>query len=112
MELEEAAILDGCGYARIFWQIFLPLSLPVIATSLITSFTWIWGDYVAPSLFLSQDNTTLAVAIATGYIDPHTHPLTTILAAGALIYVIPVLLIFFFAQRYFIQGIVTSGLKG
>jgi ABC-type glycerol-3-phosphate transport system permease component len=111
-ELEEAAILDGCGYFRIFWQIFLPLSLPVMATSLVMSFTSVWGDYIAPQLLLSQENTTLAVAMTNGYLDPHSNPLITVQAAGSIFYVVPILVIFFFAQKAFVRGIVTSGLKG
>ena len=112
LELEEAAILDGCGYGRIFWQIFLPLSKPVIATVIIFAFMSVWGDYLAPSLLLSSDNTTLAVAMSGGYTDPHNNILTNVLAAGVIIYVAPVLVLFFFAQRYFVRGIVTTGLKG
>ncbi len=111
-ELEEAAILDGCGYWRIFWQIFIPLSWPVIAASLIFSFNWVWGDYITPALFLSQDNTTLSVAMSAGYLDPHGNGLINIMAAGSVIYVLPVAVFFFFAQRAFVRGIVTSGLKG
>ena len=111
-ELEEAAILDGCSYLRIFVQIFLPLSLPVLTTAAILSFTWVWGDYITPSLFLSQDNTTLAVAMSVGYTTPNGFPLTNILAAGAVLYVLPVLVLFFFAQRSFIRGIATTGLRG
>ncbi|HEY4385101.1 MAG TPA: carbohydrate ABC transporter permease [Ktedonobacteraceae bacterium] len=111
-ELEEAAILDGCGYGRIFWRIFLPLSVPVIVTSLIISFTGVWGDYITPQLFLSQQNTTLAVAMSVGYTDPHGNPLTNVIAAGSIFYILPVLIIFFFAQRYFVNGIVTTGMKG
>lgn len=111
-ELEEAAILDGCGYGRIFWQIFLPLSAPAIVTSLIISFTGVWGDYITPELFLSQNNTTLAVAMSIGYTDPHGNPLTNIIAAGSVFYILPVLIVFFFAQRYFVNGIVTTGMKG
>ncbi|MGX9900848.1 carbohydrate ABC transporter permease [Arthrobacter sp. SA17] len=62
-ELEEAAILDGCGRLRIFVQIFLPLSKPVIITAFVLSFNGVWGDFIAPQLLLNQDNTTLAVAI-------------------------------------------------
>lgn len=112
VELEEAAILDGCGYGRIFWQIFLPLSLPVIVTAFLLSFTYVWGDYIAPTLFLSQDNTTLAVAISAGYVDAHQNALPNVQAAGALLYIIPEIIVFVFAQRYFVRGIVTSGLKG
>lgn len=112
IELEEAAILDGCGYGRVFWRIFLPLSMPVMVTAFLLSFTWVWGDYITPSLLLSQDNTTLAVAISGLYLDPHGNALQTVQAAGALIYVIPEIVVFFLAQRYFVRGIVTSGLKG
>jgi len=112
LALEDAAIIDGCSYYRMYWQIFLPLSLPVIATAFILSFTWVWGDYITPSLFLSQNNTTLAVAMSAGYTDSHGSILTNVLAAGSVLYVLPVLLIFVFAQRYFVRGIVTSGVKG
>ncbi|HEY4387253.1 MAG TPA: carbohydrate ABC transporter permease [Ktedonobacteraceae bacterium] len=111
LALEEAAILDGCSYFRIYWQIFLPLSLPVIATAFILSFTWTWGDYITPSLFLSQNNTTLAVAMSLGYTDAHGNILTNMVAAGSILYVAPVLLLFVFAQRFFVSGIVTSGVK-
>jgi multiple sugar transport system permease protein len=111
-ELEEAAILDGCSYARIFWQIFLPLSKPVIVTSVILSFTWVWGDFFSQSLFLNQNTTTLAVVVSTAYTDPYGSPLLTVIAAGAVLYVLPVMLVFVFAQRFFVRGIVTSGLKG
>jgi len=112
LELEDAAIVDGCGHGRIFWQMFLPLSKPVLATVAIFSFQWTWDDWFRPLLFLTQDNTTLAVAMTGGYADASGHPLTTILAAGTLIYALPVIVIFLLAQRYFVQGITTSGLKG
>jgi multiple sugar transport system permease protein len=112
IELEEAAILDGCGYGRIFLRIFLPLSRPVLLTSFLLSFTWTWGDYIAPALFLDPDQTTLSVAIAAFYLDPHGNPDATVQAAAAAMYVVPVLVIFLFAQRYFIRGVASSGLKG
>lgn len=111
-ELEDAAIIDGCGYGRIFLQIFLPLSRPVLLTSFVLSFTWTWGDYIAPALFLDPDQTTLSVAISAFYLDPHGNPDATVQAAAAALYVMPVLAIFLFAQRYFIRGVVSSGLKG
>ena len=112
-ELEDAAILDGCGWLRIFTRIFLPLSKPVLATSFILSFTWVWGDFFTPEIFLNNDKTTLAVAIGSGYTDPATNaPLTNVMAAGTMFYVLPVLVVFFFAQRSFVRGIATTGLKG
>jgi len=112
VELEEAAILDGCGYGRIFWQIFLPLSLPVIVTAFLLSFTYVWGDYIAPTLFLNQNNTTLAVAIGASYTDAQGNALVNVQAAGALLYIVPEIFVFVLAQRYFVRGIVTSGLRG
>ncbi|MCW8382589.1 carbohydrate ABC transporter permease [Streptomyces justiciae] len=110
-ELEEAAIVDGCGQIRVFWRIFLPQSWPVIATSLILSFSWSWGDYVAPALLLDDDRTTLAVKIATGYVNEHGTGLYTLVAAGAVMYIVPVLILFLILQRGFIAGTATSGLK-
>lgn len=111
-ELEEAAILDGAKYLRIFTQLFLPLSGPVLATSFVLSFTWTWGDYVTPSLLLNGDSTTLSVGIVSGYLTYSGVPVTNLVAAGALFYILPMLILFFFAQRAFTRGIVTSGLKG
>jgi multiple sugar transport system permease protein len=111
-ELEDAAIVDGCGYGRIFVRIFLPLSGPVLLTSFLLSFTWIWGDFIAPQLLLDVDHTTLSVAIAAWYRDPHGNPISMVQAAAATFYVIPVLFIFLFAQRYFVRSVVASGIKG
>jgi multiple sugar transport system permease protein len=104
-ELEDAAIIDGCNYGQVFLRIFLPLSRPALITSFLLSFTWIWGDYIAPALFLDIDHTTLSVAITAWYRDP-------VQAAAAALYVIPVLVIFLFAQRYFVRSLVMSGVKG
>lgn len=111
-ELEDAAIIDGCGWTRIFLRIFLPLSRPVLITSFLLSFTWTWGDYIAPALLLDVDHTTLSVAITAWYTDPHGNAIPTVQAAAAALYVLPALLIFLFAQRYFIRSVVASGVKG
>ncbi|WP_309107335.1 carbohydrate ABC transporter permease [Arthrobacter sp.] len=110
-ELEEAAILDGCGRLRIFVQIFLPLSKPVVITAFVLSFNGVWGDFIAPQLLLNQDNTTLAVAITTGYVNSQGFPINNLLAAGAVLYVLPVLIMFFFVQRSYVNGFATSGMK-
>lgn len=110
-EMEEAAVIDGCGYARMFWRIFLPQSWPVIAASVILNFTWSWGDFVSPALLLSQDSTTLAVAMAVGYVNQQGLPLNNLVAAGAVMYVLPVLVMFLFMQRRFVSGFTTTGIK-
>jgi multiple sugar transport system permease protein len=111
-QLEDAAIIDGCGWPRIFVKIFLPLSRPVLITAFLLSFTWNWGDYIAPALLLDVDHTTLSVAITSWYKDPHGNGIPTVQAAAAALYIMPVLLIFLFAQRYFVRSVVGSGVKG
>ncbi|MDQ0752246.1 multiple sugar transport system permease protein [Streptomyces africanus] len=110
-ELEEAAIVDGASYPRIFRQIFLPQSWPVLAASFVIAFTWSWGDFIAPMLLLSSDRTTLSVAIMTSYVTPGGLPVNNLLAAGSVMYVVPILLIFLVAQRGFVAGMSTTGLK-
>ncbi|WP_438854802.1 carbohydrate ABC transporter permease [Agromyces sp. M3QZ16-3] len=112
LELEDAAIMDGAGWWRIFWRVFLPLSRPMILTSLILTFTWTWGDYLAPALLLNYNNTTLAVATSIGYLDPRGSGIITLQSAGALIYILPVIVIFLFTQRYFMGSGISSGVKG
>jgi multiple sugar transport system permease protein len=112
VELEEAAEMDGCGTFRIFWQIFIPNSLGAIAASSIFSFQWVWGDWFYPAIFLKDENTTLAVKLATGYVDPLGHRLVTPSMAAVAIYVLPLIVVFFLAQKHIVQGIVTTGIKG
>lgn len=111
-ELEDAAEIDGCGPFRTFRSIFLPNAKPMIATAFILNFTAQWGDYINPFLFLKTSNTTLAVKLQTGYLSPQGQTLTTIILAAAVLYVLPVVILFFLGQRYILEGIVTSGLSG
>jgi multiple sugar transport system permease protein len=111
-DLEDAAEVDGCSRFRMFWQIFLPLSGAVLATSLIFNFQFVWGEWIRPVLYLTDFNTTLAVKMANGYRDPLQNQLVTPLMAAICIYALPLIVIFFLAQRNIIQGVVTSGLKG
>lgn len=110
-ELEEAARLDGAGRLRTFASIFIPLSRPLIVTAFVISFNATWGDYVAPSLFLNADNSTLAVGIAHGYVVDQGITVPNLLAAGSLLYLIPVIVIFLIAQRSYVRGFVSSGIK-
>jgi len=113
-ELEDAAEVDGAGPFRIFWQIFLPNSLPVIATAFIFNFNGVWGDWLMPTLYLTDRNTTLAVKLAQGIRNPHAESvfIYTVSMAGCVIFILPMVITFFLAQRHILQGVVTSGLKG
>jgi multiple sugar transport system permease protein len=111
-ELEDAAIMDGAGWLRMYLRVFLPLAKPALLTAFLLSFTTSWGDYLAPSLLLNMDNTTLAVATTALYADPRGNPLMTLQAAGAILYMLPVILIFLFAQRFFMTSGLGSSVKG
>ncbi len=116
-ELEDAALIDGCGRFRTFWQIFMPLAGPAVTTVSIFLFQWTYTDYVGPLLYLSDDDLTLAVLMMThtGYpkvtyklpIPPVPYQMTV-----GILFTLPLILLFFFAQRYFLQGLATTGLKG
>ena len=111
-ELEEAAEVDGCGPFRIYLQIFLPNAKPVIATVMIFAIIGVWGDYLTPSIYLSANKTLLGVALATAFKDPAGNSMQTVSLAASVLYIIPLILVFFFGQKYILQGVVTSGLKG
>lgn len=111
-DLEDAATVDGCGRFRTFWQIFLPLSGAVIATSAIFHFQWAWGSWFVPNIFLSAEKTTLGVALARYYVTPKGMAINTLQTAATVYYLLPMFVIFLFAQKYIVQGIATTGLKG
>ena len=111
-ELEEAAEVDGASTLRIFWQIIIPNSKPVIATSFILNFLFVWGDFFLPLLYLNDDKTILAVKLISAYVNPQGYPLVTPTLAASVLYTIPPILMFFIVQKYIMQGVVTSGLKG
>jgi ABC-type glycerol-3-phosphate transport system permease component len=111
-ELEEAAEVDGCGPFRIFWQIFLPNSKPVIATAMLFAFIGVWGDYLTPLILLNANKTLLGVALATAFKNPQGFAIHTVTNAAIVLYVLPLIVVFFFLQKHIIRGVVTSGLKG
>lgn len=114
-ELDEAARIDGASYFRIFWNILIPLSGPVLATCAVISFIAGWNDFVNPLIYVhTPDKYTLAVGL--NYFrqlpDAAGAPTQHLLMAASVMVIAPVLIIFFAAQRYFVQGIVLSGIKG
>jgi multiple sugar transport system permease protein len=114
-ELDEAALIDGASYLRIYWNILMPLSKPVVATVAVISFIAGWNDFVNPLIYVhTADKYTLAVGL--NYFrtlpDIAGAPTQHLLMAGSVMVIAPVLIVFFSAQRYFVQGIVLSGIKG
>ncbi len=110
-ELADAARIDGANEFEIFWRIMLPLAKPALVTVGIFTFLGSWNDFFGPLIYLnSPDNFTVAVGLASfrGVLATRWE----LLMAASTAMVIPVIIIFFFAQRYFIRGIVMTGLKG
>ncbi len=110
-ELDEAAILDGANPIEVLWYIIVPLSRPALATIAILSGLAAWNDFLDPLVYLNQsDKFTLALGLSefTGLYSSQWH----LLMAAATLIVLPVIVIFFFAQRYFVEGITLTGIKG
>jgi multiple sugar transport system permease protein len=109
-ELDEAAWLDGARHSTIFWRILLPLTGPALATVGVFSFVFNWRDFLGPLLYLNdQDKQTLELGLNSYKTLANDH-WNEIMAASVLV-MIPLLVIFLFSQRYFIKGIVMTGLK-
>ncbi len=114
-DLDEAAKLDGASSVRIFWNIVLPLSKAALATVAIFSFIQHWNEFIGPLIFLnSTEKFTLSIGLRYFVSNPFEsdEPREAILMAASLIVALPPLALFFMAQKYFVQGIVTTGLKG
>ncbi len=111
VELEEAARIDGASRLSVLFKIVLPLSGPVLATLAVITFLWTWNDFLWPLITIyTPNNMTLQLGLTT---FQGTHQTSTnLLMAANVMSMLPVLLLFFLAQKYFIRGIATSGLKG
>jgi multiple sugar transport system permease protein len=110
-ELEEAAIIDGAGKFRVFWQVILPLSKPALATLALLSFLTNWNDFLWPLYVLvSPENLTLLPGLSTLQSAYQTD--YAAMMAGGVIASVPVLLLFIATQRFVVEGVSRSGLKG
>jgi multiple sugar transport system permease protein len=111
VELEEAARIDGASRLSVLFKIILPLSGPALATVAVITFLWTWNDFLWPLITISSpDNMTLQLGLTT---FQGTHQTSTnLLMAANVMSMLPVLLLFFLAQRYFARGIASTGLKG
>jgi len=112
-DFEEAAFVDGANPFTIFWRILLPLNMPAIATLIVLSFMGSWNSYLFP-LFVArrEEVITLPVALATLQAGPRALTEWNLVMAGAVITVLPILIVYLFAQKWFVQGVVSSGIKG
>jgi multiple sugar transport system permease protein len=110
-ELSEAARLDGCSDWGIFWRIILPLSRPALATVALFQFIASWNDFNGPLLYLNDPNRFPLAYGLEQFVSSYSSQ-TNLLMAAAVLFTLPIVILFFFAQRTFIRGIATTGLKG
>lgn len=109
--LDESAVIDGCGYFRIYWQILLPLSKAALATQAVFCFMWQWNNLLWPLVMTNTDaHRTLTVGMQ--LFKGQYSIAWNLLMAGSVISVIPILILYVFLQKYFVEGIAMTGMKG
>lgn len=110
-DLEDAARIDGCSYFQIYWHIMLPLVKPTLAVIAIGAFLGTWNNFMGPLIYVADQRLyPLAFGLFAFGVQVANHPALTM--SGAFIMTIPIIVSFFFAQRYFIQGVTLTGIKG
>lgn len=111
LELSDAARIDGCSELSILWRIVVPLSRPALAMVALFQFNWTWSDYLNPLVYLNDaDKWTLALGMQS-FLTEHGGDFGLLMAATTVT-LLPVMVLFFFAQRTFIEGITLTGIKG
>ena len=109
-DLIDSARIDGCSELRIYWKIVLPLAKPALATVAILTFMFTWNDFIGPLIYLSDKmKGTLALGLGM-FVGQHVTEWSLLMAASVMM-MIPMIAIFFFFQKYFIQAFTMSGLK-
>lgn len=111
-ELDEAAMIDGCGKIGIFFRIILPQITPALVTAAIFSFYWTWEDFLGPLIYLSDPNLYTVSLALRAFSDEGSVTNWGAVFAMLTLSLAPVILIFVFFQRYLVEGIATTGLKG
>jgi len=111
LEMDDAARIDGCNPLQTFWHVLAPMAKPGLATVAIFHFMYAWNDFFGPLIYLHhRENWTLALGLQ-GFRQVYSTK-TNLLMAASFMAALPCILLFFFAQRQFIQGVVISGVKG
>lgn len=112
-DFEEAALVDGANHLTIYWRIIMPLSLPSLATLSVFSFMGYWNNYLYPLFVARKDEVmTLPIALATLQAGPRALTEWNMVMAGAVVTVLPILVAYLLAQRWFVSGAISSGIKG
>lgn len=120
VELEDAAAIDGCGFLMTFWRIILPNAGAVFVTTILLSTMWYWNDYFTSSMYYhSKETVTVALvnlqsraALLTGGATADPFQTITLMQAGSLLTILPLLVVYVILQRFFVQGVERSGIVG
>jgi multiple sugar transport system permease protein len=114
-EYDQAAMLDGASQLRIYWSIILPLARPALATVALLTFVGTWNDFFGPLIYLNspeKDTLTLGLSMLKAQVVGSGMTQWNLLMAGAVLVMLPNVVVFFFAQRHFVRGITIGGLRG
>jgi len=109
--MDDAARIDGCGILGTFFRIILPMSKAAVGITAIFAFSWSWNEFLGPLIYLSKMET-FPLALALSYLRGTYRVLWSELMVVSFIAMVPPLILFFIAQRSYIQGIVITGVKG
>jgi ABC-type glycerol-3-phosphate transport system permease component len=110
-ELESAAIVDGAGEFRIFWQIMLPLTRPTLAFAATTAFAATWGDYLRPLIYLTSEDF-YPITLGILMLNSAFYGSFNVIAAGMVLATLPIAIVFFLAQKHFVRGLSEGAVKG
>ena len=110
-EVVEAARLDGAGHLRIFWSVLLPMGRPAVTTMMVLLFMWTWNEFLLP-LVVIPSGELLTAPLGLALFQGQYTAGTSLLAAGAVLVALPVVVFYVFAQRHFIRGMVDGATKG
>lgn len=111
MELTEAAIIDGCSHFKVYYKIMFPLCKPALVTVALFTFIWTWNSFSEPYIFIDKLPKQM-LTVGLRYFSSYGGQNIGMIFAGACVGTLPTIILFSFAQRYFIQGIAASGIKG
>jgi multiple sugar transport system permease protein len=110
-DLDEAAMIDGAGPLRILWLVILPQSLPALVAITVFHIVWAWNDFFGPLIYLSTKPNLQPISVALSQFNGIYSTKPTLVQAGALMAMIAPLILFALAQRFFVQGIVITGVE-
>ena len=111
-DLDESAYMDGCGTFRVYWNILLPLQKPALFSAGLFQFLWTYNDYMNPLIFISSVKKYVISLALRLSLDAESVVVWSRVMAMAFVAVLPLIILFFAAQKYFVEGIATTGMKG